>query len=253
MSRTLVRDGCELIAGGASLGWLEALSTGVHRLYERIRLLSSRMTPWAVAQQLALEGVLYLPTAESFHLGALYRDLWARDALNDVVVDVIEAELGGSADVDLHLGWARRQYPECCRPAVHAPHSWHQDGACAANVVAPEPTVGLVSMVTAWIPLTDCGEHAPGLELSEGRRRERYTPEQLSDPDPKVERWRPVMRRGDVMLMSGDKLHRTHVVPTMLAARTCVELRLLSRDQPPARFADHARVPLLRACQPGIP
>jgi hypothetical protein len=99
-------------------------------------------------------------------------------------------------------------------------------------------------MVTAWIPLTPCGVDAPGLELLEGSRDALYSTESLRDPDPGSPRWTPSMEAGDVMLMSGRKVHRTHVTGGMGAVRTCIELRFVSAEDPPQRFVDHLRMPL---------
>lgn len=191
----------------------------------------------------------YQPTASSFGV----EDLWTEDNLRIELLttirsscrELINAVLGGTAVCSVHHSWIRRQYaPDNC-PLGCAPHSWHQDGALRFDFLAhgngPFAPDALLNMVTCWIPLTPCGDQAPGLELVTQRQPGLLPPVELTEPRVR-ERfapdtfWRPVMEPGDALLFGGDILHRTHVTPAMTHDRTSIELRFFPADQIPRRL-----------------
>lgn len=154
--------------------------------------------------------------------------------------------LGGAVACLVDQCWARRQYPASARPARHAAHSWHQDGALAFDFAAhparPLPATALLAMRTCWLPLTDCGVHAPGLEWSTHAIDGLLAPEDLADAavqarfGPGTSR-HPPLRAGDALLFDGALLHRTHVTPSMTRTRTSLELRFLAAHALPPRLA----------------
>jgi ectoine hydroxylase-related dioxygenase (phytanoyl-CoA dioxygenase family) len=90
-----------------------------------------------------------------------------------------------------------------------------------------------LKMLTCWIALTPCGEDAPGLELL--RRPVPHLllppeldPSRVSDRYAPADFWRPVMGAGDLLLFSGDTLHRTHVRPMMGSERISLDLRFVA-------------------------
>ena len=151
--------------------------------------------------------------------------------------------LGGAIACLVDQCWLRRQYPASARPAGHAAHSWHQDGALAFDFAAhparPLPAAALLAMCTCWLPLTDCGVHAPGLEWVAHPLDRLVAPEDLADAAVQARfgsgTSRP-LRAGDALLFDGALLHRTQVTPSMTRTRTSLELRFLAAHALPARL-----------------
>ncbi len=146
---------------------------------------------------------------------------------------VVSAQLGPTLLLAREQLWLRRQYPRAQAPALHAPHSWHQDGALGARFQSPEP---LLEMLTLWCPLDDCGRDAPGLELA--TQHEEILP--LATLAQRHSGVCPQMQAGDILVMRGGLLHRSHVSPSMSRVRTSLELRVLPRVPP--RLANQAFV-----------
>ncbi len=153
--------------------------------------------------------------------------------------------LGGPVVCDVDQCWVRRQYAHGNYPPLHAPHSWHQDGALHFDFRAYSgrqlPPGAVLDMITCWIPLTPCGFDAPGLELIAQGTEGLLTPGQLKDMHVRElfaaeEFHRPAMQPGDALLFGGGVLHRTHVTPQMTRDRTSIELRLFAADRIPERL-----------------
>lgn len=100
-------------------------------------------------------------------------------------------------------------------------------------------------LLNVWIPLAECGVHAPGLELVVTDRRDLLAMAGPPDHAVPVERariderlvlevfgpgalWRPTLDPGDVLVFAGTTIHRSHVTPQMTRPRLSVELRLVS-------------------------
>lgn len=154
--------------------------------------------------------------------------------------------LGADPICDIDLAWLRRQYPTSIRPAVAAPHSWHQDGACGFDFINGDLSAedALLPMLTVWIPLHHCGEKAPGLEFILDSPELLLHPEQLNNTAiaqrwPEKNYWRPVLRPGDALLIASHTLHRTYQTEEMIDFRGCVELRFLRSKALPQRLAGH--------------
>ncbi len=131
--------------------------------------------------------------------------------------------------------WARCQYAPGRAPPGHAAHGWHQDGALHFDFGTPWTHCVPLKMLTCWIALTPCGDDAPGLELLRTPLPGLLPAPEL-DPSRVCERhapadfWRPVMGPGDLLLFSGDTLHRTHVAPSMTRHRVSLELRFVAAE-----------------------
>jgi len=150
----------------------------------------------------------------------------------------VQAGLGEGVRVARAHCWLRRQYAPARYPPGHAPHSWHQDGALGFDFAASGggANEGLLAMLTCWCPLEPCGEDAPGLEVStrplagvvplaglaDASVRERHEASGFATPR---------LVPGDVLLLSGGVLHRTHVHSRMTRDRTSIEVRYF-RDEP---------------------
>jgi hypothetical protein len=188
----------------------------------------------------------YVPTASSFPLHGLHPGLggWL-DTLPAQLKRLLHGELGESVACDIDQAWLRRQYAPGRGHRLHHPHAWHQDGALGYDFTATgrERSDELLEMLVCWIPLTPCGERAPGLELycerfSEvlpiARLNEAAMPGGYSPEDCR----RPVMQPGDVLLFAGDLLHRTYRSDVMKQDRTSIEFRFFNGSALPRRLAE---------------
>jgi hypothetical protein len=149
----------------------------------------------------------------------------------------IETRLGPAPLCNLSQSWLRHGRP---------PHHWHQDGALRFDFMAwagrAPPADALLEMLTCWIALTPCGEHAPGLEWVTTHIPRLLMPAELSDaavraahePDSFVQ---PRLQPGDALLFDGTLLHRTHLTPRMTLPRSSLELRFFRGGARVARVA----------------
>ena len=102
-------------------------------------------------------------------------------------------------------------------------------------------------MQTAWIPLDACGVNAPSIELVLDSPKHLLTPDELNNP---AAAWRKLqtqsaqLKVGDVVLMEGHCVHRTHVIESMSEKRDCLEFRFLEEACLPSRFSKHQLVGL---------
>ena len=167
----------------------------------------------------------------------------ARSLLSGAVGAWSRARLGGALACAVDRCWVRRQYAPARRPAGHAAHAWHQDGALGFDFLGPDtpPPDALLRMVTCWVALTPCGRDAPGLELEKCGRDNLLTLAALGDAAAHLAHddatpWRPELEAGDALLFDGGVVHRTHVTTEMARDRTSVELRFLAAADRPARL-----------------
>jgi phytanoyl-CoA dioxygenase PhyH len=117
------------------------------------------------------------------------------------------------------------------RPNTYLP--FHQDQAILKK-----------KLLNVWIPLSACGDDAPGLEIVLGSWGEllpvspppdaRFAVEHATiDEDVVLDRfgrralWRPVFEFGDAMVFAGTTAHRTYATLGMSRDRMSVELRLV--------------------------
>ncbi len=139
----------------------------------------------------------------------------------------------------LHLGKPPRLDPNSyVRALIPGPHiqalPFHQD-----QYILQTP------LLNVWIPLAECGVHAPGLEVVVTDRRDLLAVAGLPDHAVPVERarigerlvlemfgssalWRPNLNLGDALVFAGTTIHRSYVTPQMTKPRLSVELRLVS-------------------------
>lgn len=188
--------------------------------------------PWAVQRELA-PGIRYVPTASSLSLSAL-GELGARVAavLEAVLAPLLVSSLGAPPRLLVDQAWLRRQRPPDRTPPHCAPHTWHQDGALGFDFLGGDPQAfdALLPMVTAWIPLVDCGRWAPGLRYVPTRRDSLATLAELDGPYAEVEA--PALGAGDVVLLHGGTVHATSVNGGMTEERISIELRWLPLHHP---------------------
>ncbi len=136
----------------------------------------------------------------------------------------------------LHLGREPRLEPNSyVRALIPGPHiqalPFHQD-----------QTILQTPLLNVWIPLAECGVHAPGLEVVVAGARDLLAVAGPSDHEIPVERariderlvldtfgpralWRPRFAPGDALVFAGTTIHRSHVTSGMAAPRLSVELR----------------------------
>lgn len=130
-------------------------------------------------------------------------------------------------------------------PALpHAPLPFHQD----ADFIGTDPL-----MFTCWVPLTPCGEDAPGLEIVPIPQpfwlhqplMSRYIEGEnsnyaisginslgLSERFGARDFWRPVMEPGDALFFTHLIIHRTWSLPTMVHTRQNISFRLAHASYP---------------------
>jgi ectoine hydroxylase-related dioxygenase (phytanoyl-CoA dioxygenase family) len=152
----------------------------------------------------------------------------------------VEARLGPAPRCNLSQSWLRHG-----RPA----HHWHQDGALHFDFLAhagrSPPAGALLDMLTCWIALTPCGEHAPGLEWPASATPRLLPPAELTDAAVQAAHApagfvRPRLQPGDAVLFDGTLLHRTHLTPQMRLPRASLELRFFRAGRLPGRVAGDA-------------
>lgn len=136
------------------------------------------------------------------------------------VIDVIAGHLGERPTLSVQKTVLRRVTPS-------AGTDWHQDGAFLGE---------RIRAVNVWLSLSDCGVHAPGLDIlprrvphvvETGTRGAKFrwsvgpgTVEQVRGDTPLVA---PVFRPGDALLFDQLLLHRTGVRPGMTETRWAAE------------------------------
>lgn len=187
----------------------------------------------------------YSPHSSSLRLRALPQipvgEVWAALRRSPEFLATVHHALGPHISCAVDECWIRRQYAPGRYPPLHAAHSWHQDGALGFDFLAlgsqPAPTDALLEMLTCWVPLMDCGDDAPGLELIARRQESLFAPLELTAGHMAAqflenEFWRPQMGEGDVLLFCGDLLHRTHIASGMRRDRVSIELRLFCETLP---------------------
>lgn len=234
--------GAVLVRGALAREWVAALREAADARYRRVEELAPRATSGAQPRELP-GGWRFVPTASSLSLGALDEPhglpvacaLAATSPLRAILVALHE----GPFAIDLDQAWLRRQHAPAHAPRWHAPHAWHQDGALGHDFALGADAPGaLLPMVTCWAPLGPCGADAPGLEVLAPPLDRLVPPAELGpDAVPGARSWTPRMAAGDVLLVHGGALHRTHVTPAMTRERTSVELRSFPAARLPARLA----------------
>ena len=186
----------------------------------------------------------YSSSARLFSVPGIEHEDWCRTLAKSKILRTCQAALGGNLAIDVDQCWVRRQYAMGNYPPLHAPHSWHQDGALAFDFYrngAAASEDALLEMMTCWIPLTPCGVDAPGLELITTPVERLVPPSLLADPQlggmfANENCQQPRMNPGDALLFRGSVLHRTFVTPEMTRDRTSIELRLFPADRLPPRL-----------------
>ncbi len=197
--------------------------------YAAVDAVSAQSGPWAVSAAL---GLPFVPTASSLGLSALGA---LAQRITDTVANALGPAMSGALDGPFRsLGesaWLRRQFAPRHAPPHHAPHAWHQDGGLGFDYLGDADLAdGLLPMVTCWCPLVPCGEDAPGMAYLPHRPRTLLSLARLAGVS--QEAVTPRLGPGDVLMMMGDLVHRTHVAEAMSRDRISVELRFVPADHP---------------------
>ncbi len=234
--------GAALVRGALERERVAALRDAADACYRRVEELAPRATSGPEPRELS-GGWRFVPTASSLSLGALDEEAGAPLACALASTELLRAILAalheGPFAIDLDQAWLRRQHAPARAPRWHAPHAWHQDGALGHDFALGADAPGaLLAMVTCWAPLGPCGADAPGLEVLAPPLARLVPPAELGPAAvPGARSWTPRMEAGDVLLLHGGVLHRTHVTPAMTRERTSVELRSFPAARLPARLA----------------
>jgi ectoine hydroxylase-related dioxygenase (phytanoyl-CoA dioxygenase family) len=137
--------------------------------------------------------------------------------------------------------WVRRAQPA---------HQWHQDGALHFDFNAGAASAAaLLTMLTCWIALDDCGVDAPGLQWLQPSPGRLLLPDELRDESLRgcfdaSAFMQPALGAGEALLFGGALVHRTYWQPTMTRPRTSIELRFIAAGPPPARLAQETLRPI---------
>jgi Phytanoyl-CoA dioxygenase (PhyH) len=240
-SSSFDRNGLTLHKNLLPGGLIRALRSSIDSKFEQIE---STMRGGRSVNEVMSSPEQYVPTASSFTIGAAI----PQSALDVVLARIADAptgqwiqdELENEVACDLDQSWVRRQYAPSRYPQFHAPHGWHQDGALKFDFAAHQPPFpnALLEMVTCWITLDTCGEHAPGLEIVIQKLDGLLAPVELTNESVQKrflaeKLWQPKMDAGDALLFPGNYLHRTHVAATMTNDRTSIELRFFMKNRIP--------------------
>jgi hypothetical protein len=156
---------------------------------------------------------------------------------------LVAQRLGAAPRLLASQCWVRRAQP---------PHHWHQDGALHFDFLAhggPPPPDALLTMLTCWIPLDDCGADAPGLEWLPASPARLLQPQELGNAALRARfgasaSEHPALAAGEALLFDGALLHRTHWRPTMTRPRTSIELRFVAANTLPQRLARETLLPI---------
>lgn len=158
-----------------------------------------------------------------------------------LIADLLTVVLGELWIFEPRHAWLRKQYALEHYPRWHQAHQWHQDGSLGLTFPSSPELTGftfeqaLTSLMTVWIPLVDCGQTAPGLEiltqpiakpvhfqyLHDQYLRQTFASNLFQQPSLTV---------GDVVILSHQTLHRTHVTPAMTGDRLSLELRFFPKS-----------------------
>ncbi|NQV78997.1 MAG: phytanoyl-CoA dioxygenase family protein [Alphaproteobacteria bacterium] len=145
---------------------------------------------------------------------------------------ILAAVLGGDFAFSFNASRLRRHSGLAATQRLHL----HQDASSA--------DYGLRHVVTAWIPLCNCGVTAPGLQAYPQRmtdllpvKRTRWFIDDQHLGAIRESLWRPVFAVGDLFLFDAHTIHGTHVTETMPDLRISLDVRAHAPGRPP-RFMD---------------
>jgi len=227
----LLHHGSLLVRGLLPPHHVERLRSGIDRVLEALErstaVPGSSPAPWFVPfdppeSPLGPMDRLWVLKSGTIYAGDAPRVLFdLLDAVTEVGLDrVIAGYLGEAPVISLVKTAVRRLAPD-------AQGGWHQDGQFLGDSLR---------VVNSWIALSDCGEHAPGLDLVP-RRLAEIVPtgtdgapfdwcvgqgmvDRVAEATPVV---RPHFEAGDALLFDDHLLHRTGEGPGMTLPRYGVE------------------------------
>jgi hypothetical protein len=178
------------------------------------------------------EGGTFVKQVSSFTLEAILGFEQSIAFLKAIVdLDFLQAYLPSVFYINVDQCWLRRQFPP--GSPSFSPHGWHQDGALAFPFADPKADYekGLLDMCVLWIPLSDGGIKAPGLEFIDFRQSKVRSLGELKDEKLHLEYDKtsfisPEFNVGDVFLFGGNMLHRTSSKANMKSIRTSLGIRI---------------------------
>jgi hypothetical protein len=142
----------------------------------------------------------------------------------------------------------RKQYAPGRGHAQHRPNQWHEDGALGLTY-PPQPEgdsiycrQAVLPLLTLWLPLSSCGQIAPGLELITQPQIQlihysALTTGVLQQHFPQSAFWQPQLSPGSMVLFAGGTLHRTAIHRQMRRDRLSLEFRLFNPQLLPPAWA----------------
>ncbi len=161
--------------------------------------------------------------------------------IRDILIDGTPGDiaLGSPAVVDIARRYLGHEPQPCGISNVRRmlpsskPLPFHQDETLLGH-----------RLLNVWVPLTDCGSDAPGLQVVLGSWRELLDTVSIPDSPMIAERqhiaearvlsafpadafYAPEFLAGDAMVFKGSTIHRTLVKSGMTRSRLSVELRLM--------------------------
>jgi hypothetical protein len=249
INELLSGPGCAVIGGGVDTSPLASLREEIERQYAALEA-AVAVSGVDEAGRLLPEGMRYQASAAGLGLDGFAGWEAAARALDGGVVEAIEAWFEGQAAVVRDLTWVRRQYPPALRAAGQAPHALHQDGAFGYSFSGGcgGGREDVLDMLTAWVPLCAAGVDRPGLEFRLDSPHRLLSVAELAARSAEGEGFAPAFEPGDVVVMAGHHVHRTHVTREMTRPRTCVELRFVGeREASPRLPGPRLRLTDLRA------
>jgi len=169
-----------------------------------------------------------------------FPNLLLRAALDSILPNVYVAYFGGECFSPYEASAVRYQRPDI----QHLSYFFHQDGNYHSR--DPSDHVG----ITTWIPLTDAGRDAPGLQVYPYKLHELMPlPEGVSPPYLFADEaycldrfgdtlWAPETATGSVIIFDSFCVHRTFIAPAMTLERQSADLRIFPVRNAP-EFARH--------------
>jgi len=160
--------------------------------------------------------------------GNHFPNLVLRAAFDSILPSVYTAYFGGECFTSYESNCVRYQRPDL----QYLSYFFHQDSSYHSR--DPKDHVGL----TTWMPLTDAGKDAPGLQVYPYKLHELLPiPEGIEPPYLFADEaycsarfgdtlWAPAIPAGDVIVFDNFCVHRTFITATMTRERQSADLRV---------------------------
>jgi hypothetical protein len=168
--------------------------------------------------------------------GNLFPNLVLRAVVGSILPSVYVAYFGDACFTPYEGNCVRYQRPDI----QHLSYFFHQDSNYHSR--DPNDHVG----ITTWMPLTDAGKDAPGLQLYPYKLYELLPlPEGVKPPYLFVDEayclarfgdtlWTPVVAAGDAIVFDTFCVHRTYITPGMTRERQSADVRVFPAQNAPS-------------------